>query len=174
MELWRDLVMSNPRLVRLKPGLLPSDKAFKRILVAIDGSASSFKAAKYAVNLAKRNDAELIVVSIVQKHTRHFIRTPIEPSVDSRLERYYAYATRNANQWINTVVALARNSGVNATKRVLRGTSIVKTITDYAESEAVDLIVVGRKGTGGFKRLLLGGVSNGVVNHAASTVLVVE
>jgi nucleotide-binding universal stress UspA family protein len=63
---------------------------------------------------------------------------------------------------------------VDVNTHVLRGSSIVKAITDYAANQQVDLIVVGRKGTGGFKRLLLGSVSNGVVNHAASTVLVVR
>jgi nucleotide-binding universal stress UspA family protein len=58
--------------------------------------------------------------------------------------------------------------------RVLRGSSVVKAITDYGASRQVDLIVVGRKGLGGFKKLLLGSVSDGVVNHAASTVLVVR
>jgi nucleotide-binding universal stress UspA family protein len=63
---------------------------------------------------------------------------------------------------------------VSVRARVLRGTSIVKEVTDYAAGEGVDLIVVGRKGASGFKRLLLGSVSNGVVNHAPSTVLVVQ
>jgi nucleotide-binding universal stress UspA family protein len=163
----------NPTVVRLKPGL--SVRMFRRILVALDGSESSFRAAKYAVGLAKRNEAELIVVSVIQTPTRPFIQTPIErPSVPP-LQRYYAYASKNAEQWIRKVVSLARSLGVNVRTRVLKGaTSIVKAITDYAASQQVDLIVVGRKGAGGFKRLLLGSVSNGVVNHAASSVLVVR
>jgi nucleotide-binding universal stress UspA family protein len=164
----------SPRIVRLKPGLLPSEKAFRRILVAVDGSESSFRAAKYAVMLAKRNEAELIVVSVVHKPARPFMPTPLEHRSDTRLDRYYAYASKNAEHLINRVVESARNLEVNVRTRVLRDTSIVKAITEYAASQEVDLIVVGRKGTSGFKRLLLGSVSNGVVNHAVSTVLVVR
>jgi nucleotide-binding universal stress UspA family protein len=166
--------MRPQRIIRLKPGPLQSEKAFRRILVAIDGSDSSFRAAKYAVRLAKRDEAELIVVSVVQKPTAQFIRTPIERPHAARLERYYAYASKRAEYWINRVVVSPRTPEVTVRTRVLRGASIVKAITDYAVSEGVDLIVVGRKGTSGFKRLLLGSVSNGVVNHAASTVLVVR
>jgi nucleotide-binding universal stress UspA family protein len=142
------------------------------MLVAIDGSDSSFRAAKYAVRLAKRYETELIVVSVVQKPARPIIGTPRERPIAPALDLYYQYATNRAEYWISRVVTLARSVGVDVNTRVLRGSSVVKAITDYAASQQVDLIVVGRKGTGGFKRLLLGSVSNGVVNHAASTVLV--
>lgn len=166
--------MRPTRIVRLKPGLMATEKVFRKILVAIDGSESSIRAGKYAVRLAKRSEAELVVVSVIQRPTRPFIRTPIERPGAPRVQRYYAYATKTAEEWISRVVALATSQGVTARTRVLRGSSIVKAITDYAAREEVDLIVVGRKGTGGFKRLLLGSVSNGVINHAASTVLVVR
>jgi nucleotide-binding universal stress UspA family protein len=167
--------MRSPRIIRLKTGLQPSEQVFRRMLVAIDGSESSLRAAKYAVRLAKRIEAELIVVSVIQAPTRPLMPTPVErPSVPP-LQRYYAYATKNAEQWIGKVVSLASSLGVNVRTRVLKGaTSIVKAVTDYAASEEVDLIVVGRKGAGGFRRLLLGSVSNGVVNHAAMSVLVVR
>jgi nucleotide-binding universal stress UspA family protein len=162
-------------VARLKPGPQASERVFRRILVAIDGSESSFRAARYAVRLAKRNEAELIVVSVIQTPTRPFMPTPIERPRVPPLQRYYVYASKNAEQWIGKVVSLARSLGVNVRTRILKGaTSIVKAITDYAASEEVDLIVVGRKGAGGFKRLLIGSVSNGVVNHAASSVLVVR
>jgi nucleotide-binding universal stress UspA family protein len=102
--------------------------------------------------------------------------TPIERPAVPTLRRYYQYASKNAEQWIGEVASMARNLGMDPSRtRVLKGTtSIVKAITDYAASEKVDLIIVGRKGAGGFKRLLLGSVSSGIVNHAASSVLVVR
>jgi nucleotide-binding universal stress UspA family protein len=162
-------------MIKLKPGLLPSERVFKRILVAVDGSERSFRAARLAVKLAKRNEAELLVVSVIQSPTRPFMPTPSERPAVPTLQRYYVYASRNAEQWIEEVASFAASLGVNARTRVLkRATSIVKAITDYASSQQVDLIVVGRKGMGGFKRLLVGSVSNGVVNHATSSVLVVR
>lgn len=43
-----------------------SDTVFKRILVAVDGSESSSRASKVAMRIAKQNEAELILVSVVQ------------------------------------------------------------------------------------------------------------
>jgi nucleotide-binding universal stress UspA family protein len=155
-----------------------SDGVFKRILVAIDGSESSLRAAKIAVMLAKRNEAELVVVSVIQRPAHPFMPTPAAGAPNLPmigLQDYYRNAAKNAEHWIGKVVSLAMSRRVNVRKRVLTGaTSIVKSITEYAGSQEVDLIVVGRKGMGGFRRLLLGSVSNGVVNHAASSVLVVR
>jgi len=52
--------------------------------------------------------------------------------------------------------------------------SVVQTITDYAVVEKIDLIIMGTRGMGGFKKMLLGSVSNGVVTHAHCPVLVVR
>jgi len=170
--------LSKQRRIRLKGSLVGSDRVFKRILVAVDGSESSFRAARVAARLAKRNEADLLVVSVIQTPTHPFMptQTLTSPGMDiDGLEGYYKYATRDAQEWTDKVVSMATPLGVKVRKSVLKGAiSVVRSLTDYASSQAVDLIVVGRKGSGGFKRLLLGSVSNGLVNHAASSVLVVR
>jgi nucleotide-binding universal stress UspA family protein len=70
--------------------------------------------------------------------------------------------------------SLAKARRVVATGRVLRSSSAVQSITDYAKIQDVDLIVLGTRGLGGLNRLLLGSVSNGVVTHARCSVLVVR
>ncbi len=155
-----------------------SDRVFKRILIAVDGSESSFRAARVAARVAKRNGAELLVVSVIQTPAHPFMPTQALTApgwnIDG-LEGYYKFATRDAQEWIDKVASIATPLGVKVRENVLKGaTSVVQALTDYASSQAVDLIVVGRKGSGGFRRLLLGSVSSGVVNHAASSVLVVR
>jgi nucleotide-binding universal stress UspA family protein len=50
----------------------------------------------------------------------------------------------------------------------------VDTILHVAKDRGADLIVLGSRGLGGFKRLLLGSVSNGVLHHAPCPVLIVR
>ncbi len=52
--------------------------------------------------------------------------------------------------------------------------SVVETIVNQAIKENADLIIVGTRGLGGFKRLLLGSVSNGVVSNAHCPVLIIR
>ena len=72
--------------------------------------------------------------------------------------------------WLN-----ANELGVSPRSEVLRTAStIVETITDMATGEKIDLIVMGTRGLGGFKKLLMGSVSSGVVLHAPCNVLVIK
>jgi len=52
--------------------------------------------------------------------------------------------------------------------------SVIESILDYATSKEIDLIVVGTKGRTGLKRLLMGSIANGIVQHAQCPVLLVK
>ena len=52
--------------------------------------------------------------------------------------------------------------------------SITDSLVSYAESHDVDLIVIGSRGLGGFKKLLLGSVASGVSQHSKCPVLIVK
>lgn len=58
--------------------------------------------------------------------------------------------------------------------KIVRSGSPADIICDYAEENNSDLIVVADKGLGGVKRFLLGSISDKVVRHAKTSVLVVK
>jgi nucleotide-binding universal stress UspA family protein len=149
--------------------------AFARILTAVDGSKNARRAAKIAVRLAERNAADLTVISVVQKPS--YLLGPVSgaPVPPIGLADYYNSATKEAEKCVNEIVSLAKDQGIVAKGRVLKATSsVVRSITDFAENEESDLIVIGTRGLGGFDRLLLGSVSSAVVTHAPCSVLVVR
>ncbi|HJW19057.1 MAG TPA: universal stress protein, partial [Candidatus Nitrosotalea sp.] len=57
---------------------------------------------------------------------------------------------------------------------VLEVRSITDSLVSYAESHSIDLIVMGSRGFGGFKKLLLGSVASGVSQHSKCPVLIVK
>lgn len=57
---------------------------------------------------------------------------------------------------------------------VLEVRSITDSLVSYAESHGVDLIVMGSRGFGGFKKLLIGSVASGVSQHAKCPVLIIK
>ena len=143
---------------------------FSKILVAIDGSKNAARSLKVAVKMAKRDAADLVVVSVVPRPSYLFGGVP-----PIGMGEYYDYARKNAEKWVNEAVLMAKGWSVEAKGHVLKASSsVVESITNFAKVEEVDLIVLGTRGLGGFDRLLLGSVSSGVVTHADCAVLVVR
>ena len=142
--------------------------AIRRILVAVDGSEPSFNASEYAIDLAKINVAELIVLSIVS------------PKASSkydmgRMTDIEKTAMAVAQQEVDQVKQKASGKEVSVKTEVLvKYTSVIKEIVEYAEMMNIDMIVIGSKGKSGFKKLLLGSIASGVVTYSHCPVLVVK
>lgn len=140
------------------------------ILVPLDGSDSSFQAAKYGINLAKMAGARVIFVHAV-------VRPPYMEfkSAGLVIVSYIEEAKRHAESWFAKAGEMASSAGVKFTSEtVLDVASVADTIVNYAESKKVDLIVMGTKGRTGVRRFLLGSVASGVLAHARCSVLVVR
>ncbi|MDE1764546.1 MAG: universal stress protein, partial [Thaumarchaeota archaeon] len=67
-----------------------------------------------------------------------------------------------------------KESKIQFKTAVLQTISITDAIVTYAESHQIDLIVMGSRGLGGFKKLLLGSVASGVLQHSKCPVLIVK
>lgn len=148
--------------------MIQDDTLMKRIVVPLDGSDSSFNAAKYAIKLAKMANAEVLFM--------HAVVNP--PYIEYRaagqmITTYIDEAKRQAEMWYMKVGDLASKNSVKfSAETILDVVSAADSIVNYAENSEADLIVIGTKGRTGIKRILLGSVANGVVMHANCPVLV--
>jgi nucleotide-binding universal stress UspA family protein len=138
---------------------------FKCIVLALDGSEHSLLALEYARRLAETFGAKLIMVHA-------YPRT-------SDLRDYDGYdrlvsRRKNAGQ---KVLESARNRLGNGTIDVeedLLESPAAEAILSVAKIRKADLIILGTRGMGSLKGLLVGSVSNKVTHHASCTVMVVR
>ena len=147
-----------------------SEASLKRIVVPLDGSDSSFKAAKYAIKIAKPEKAEIIFMHAV-------VNPPyVEYSAGGiAITHYIEEAKRHAEMWYMDVGRQATKEGVNfSVETILDINSAADAIVNYAGNKKADLIVMGTKGRTGIRRFLLGSVASGVVAHARCSVMVVR
>ena len=155
---------------------------FTKILVAIDGSEQSMKAAEYAIAMAKEdnnnnnNNSQLIALHVLFSQTGYAYSTNLFGLVTpSSINKFLEDAKHEAQQWFDKIKEkISENEIQLKTEVVVSPTSVVAAIVDYAEHENVDLIVIGSRGRSGFKKLLLGSNASGVVTYATCPVFIVK
>jgi len=142
----------------------------KKILVPLDGSDYSMRAAKYAIEVAKLQKAQIICIHIIDKLPYGFEFS------GSCVDQYLLDIQEQSKIWFNKVIQMAENDDINNIKteffRDIR--SIVDAIVNYASHNSIDLIVLGTRGRTGIQKVLLGSIASGVVLHAHCPVLLVK
>lgn len=147
----------------------------KKILVAVDGSESSLRAADYAIQLAAKEDnARVVLLNILGISTAKQVASSIILAPTFGLKEYERYK-REAKKWLDKISKRFEEKGIQTIVEIVGGPlPAASSIVNYAENQNVDLIVVGTRGKSGIKKLLLGSVASSVVTHAGSNVLVVK
>jgi nucleotide-binding universal stress UspA family protein len=140
---------------------------WKTVLVGVDGSPSSLKALTWAAAEAGQHGADLVVLN-VWEHTL----PPPAGSVSVSEHQVPERSQRTAEELLDEIKAvLGEDPAVLVQPRVRQG-SAAKVLIE--ESTDADLLVVGTRGHGGFRGLLLGSVSQHVAAYAKCSVTVVR
>ena len=136
------------------------------IVVGIDGSPGSLHALGFAIAEARLRGADLKAVAAWEIPASVYSASWVPMSVDpGDFESIAKGALQRSLE-----DAHAKDSGVNVTEVVRQGQA-ADVLVD--EAEGADLLVVGTRGFGGFKGLLLGSVSQQCVHHAKCPVAIV-
>jgi nucleotide-binding universal stress UspA family protein len=142
----------------------------RRILHPSDFSRASSAAFGRAVQMAKADGAELVLVHVLSPVMAIPPEGYISPTVYEGLDS----ANRAAGQkGLDALAARARKAGVKVTTRLLEGVP-AEQIARAAKSRRADLIVIGTHGRTGFSRFLLGSVASRVLALAPCPVLTVR
>jgi nucleotide-binding universal stress UspA family protein len=151
---------------------------FERILVPLDGSEHSMHALENAIQIAKKCDGKITLV-----HVYSVMSSGVVPMTMSMYE-----PVTLPPELITRLADAVRESGANLLERakkkvdaegvqsrtLLREGHTVEEILKIAKEEDSDLIVIGARGLGTIREILLGSVSHGVTLHAPCPVLVMR
>lgn len=142
-----------------------------KILIPFDGSDSSKNAIFKGLSTGIFKDAEIHIVTVTPNRI-------ITPSKNSYMGTDMIDAISKANkaqseETIETAKSIFKEAGGVATA-VIREGDPAEEILAYAEEMKIDLIVMGNRGLGTFKKILLGSVSSKVVSNSSCSVLIVK
>jgi nucleotide-binding universal stress UspA family protein len=137
---------------------------FRRILVGYDGSPQSEKAVDVAISLAQCIDASILVFAVAR---------PPEPSTSVELEAVLEDAKEHYEEGFKKVTERAKQHEIEV-ETVMAIGHPAEQIIHRAETDHVDLIILGRRGKSLFAKLLLGSISERVLRYAHCPVMVVH
>ena len=144
----------------------------RRILHATDFSRASRPAFAAAVDMARANRAELVLL--------HALSPPIVPTAGEGyvspelFERLQTSARAGAQKQMDGLLRAARKAGARAAAVIVDGGTPHEQILRAAKAKRVDTIVLGTHGRTGLARFFLGSVASRVVSTSPVPVLTVR
>ncbi|HSJ43097.1 MAG TPA: universal stress protein [Euzebyales bacterium] len=138
------------------------------LVVGVDGSDGSRVALAWAVEEARLHGDDLTVVTVMPSPNLLITPAPIGEDLRRRADME---ASHRARALLEEVIAPYADAGVTITSVVMRDDATFHALTRRAAD--ADAVVVGSRGLGALRRMLLGSVSSQVAVHAETTVVVV-
>jgi len=143
---------------------------FKKILVPVDFSEFSDKAVEYALTLAEKFCADITLLHAIVLFREDF-------DEEDQLQAYRTLVFKQEKEKSKKLASRCQKiqkKGIKIHSAVQRGFSESETILDYIRDHRFDLMVMGTQGRTGWKKLLLGSVTETVVRKAEIPVLTVH
>ena len=145
----------------------------KKILLAVDGSDHSMRAAQMAGELSSLFDTTVDILNVVPEAR---LAAPITEYAD--LEHVYITQRDLLKSAGSEIIARASSEVGKAGGSIRRAEvqigSPARTIVEYADAWEADCIVMGRRGLGDIKGLLMGSVSHKVGQLSDKTLVTTE
>ena len=140
----------------------------KKILVPVDGSEKSNQAIEFAADLAKKYKASVHLLFAVKPlvFPDDFGGTIVADTIDK--------LRIIGNQIISAANDAAKKHGITKIETALVEGDPTERIVAYAKDHDVDIIVIGSRGRGTFKDILLGSVANKVCQRSDRTCVIVK
>lgn len=143
---------------------------YRKILVPLDGSKRAEAIMPHVEELARRYEAEVILLQVVEPVLNTFGPGGTIQSYEPQL---LEQLIKNAKEYIAAVKGELREKGIPVRSLVTTGL-VVATILDVAKSEDADLIAMASHGRSGLGRVFYGSVAAGVLHGVDRPLLLVR
>lgn len=135
----------------------------ENLLLCTDGSEFSEGAIREGISLAKTCSSRILAMTVVETNPEYETIAP--QLVEKEIEKARAH--------LESVRERASKEGVNCEIIIRQGEDSYRYVVEEAEKNHAEMIIMGRRGRTGLKRLMMGSVTAKVIGHANCNVLVV-
>ncbi len=140
---------------------------FSKILVPVDGSENSKRAFNYASYLSKNLRGEITILHVADAPPTVYLQS--QKVLDELLEKY----SKTGEKVFDEYQELAERDSIKIKTKVIFGDP-GKEIVKFSLKEEFNVIVIGNRGMGHLKEMIIGSVSSSVIRDAKCPVLLVK
>ena len=138
-------------------------------MIPFDGSGYSQKAFDKALEIAEKFASKLLVLTVLQSKLSDSAGVSLE-----RMQEIQDEEKDTATIMLKKLESQANAKNVSFHMEIIHNPSSSDGIVTLADNNNVDLIVIGSHGRTGFRKIVLGSVANGVLEHAKCPVLITK
>ena len=137
-----------------------------KLLVPVDGSKTLFTPLTTQFTLQK-TDANITAMNVIENPPTVYVES--QKAANDLLAKF---REESANI-LDKCKQIAEKNDVKI-ETVMGEGDAASTIVGYAQKGDFDTVIIGRRGLGRFKEMMLGSISNKVLHHAKCTVMIVK
>jgi len=142
---------------------------FQNILVPVDLSNQSTRAFKVALDVAKKRNSKITILTCFEIDASHHLYY-----VSGASSQQIKKQTKVVKKYFEKLKSIAEKTDIPVKSKILTQGSAINNIVSFAKSQKHDLVVIGSHGRTGFDKWLLGSVANGVSQKTGCPILIVK
>ena len=144
---------------------------YQKILVPLDGSQLAECALPHVIGMSKDGAAgEVILLSVVNVYIPGHSDFPTPININEIRDSLFM----ESKKYLDDVESRLAFEGIKVTKVLLEGSRPADIISDYAQKNGIDMIVIATHGYTGLKKLMLGSVALGILHESHIPVLLIR
>ena len=148
---------------------------YMKVLVPLDGSELAECALPHVKNLVKEGaEGEVILLNVVNVSftIASNLMSEVNDIIDNNAIRKDLFI--KSRKYLENVASRLTSEGIKVKTESREGSDPAGTISDYAQKNGVDLIVIATHGYTGLKKMMLGSVALGILHESQIPVLLIR
>ena len=143
---------------------------YQKIIVPIDGSGWSENAITHAADMARANEAEIILLHVFKPPAADYAGEIALAGQDEQIQHY----RDQIKQQLMSLRGQLRAQGIKSRVQMIEGVGVANLICDYINDEGVDLVVMSSHGRTGLRRFIFGSVAQKVLQGVEVPVMIIR
>lgn len=146
------------------------ESRYNKVLVPLDGSGWSQRAVPHAADIARTNNAELILLHVFRPPASEYTDQLSLAGQDNQIQQM----REQMKQYLIGLRTELRGEHLQVRTHIVEGGSVAHLVCDYVNSEGVDLVVMSTHGRSGIAQFLFGSVANKIMQCVKIPVLLIH